>query len=508
MTAWLGCWLPLALAYAVALRWCVDRWNAPTEYFAHCWLLPPLAAWLVWSRRATWRQVPTHGERAGLWLLVPGLGLHFAGVLLMVDSWSAASLLLTVPGALWCSLGRARLAGHWPIVGLLLFVVPAPVFVEGRLAFGLKEIAVQGGTALANGFGVAVRRVGDELALPGQSGALYVADACGGLRSLLAMLTLAYCLAFFLGTPSPRRRVGLLLAAPILAVAANTTRIAVLCLLARTFGLEFAQGTGHSVANAAEWVVLVLALLGIDLALSRRAPAPAAAVVATGGPGGVQATALSPRRLWLPLWLLAVPLLLLSLHRPAGVSRDRAERLPMALAGYTLMPRSSEAEAAFQARLPRWRELLGTADFVWRHYRGPQGRDVQLVALFHDANWKSVHPPRICIEGSDMDIERDDLVELPDLGAAVVGSKVVARRRSDGWRFVTLSVFGTTDWLSGDYYAFTWYHLPRALLRANRSGFLLRAESAIWADESEADAARRCLRFLRAAVPAARELLE
>lgn len=505
MKAFLAVFLPLLVAYAATLWWCVERWNAPTQYFAHCWLVPLVGLFVVHQRRQQWRQVPAVRDRRGLWLLVPALVLHLAGALLMVDSWSAASLVFAVPGAAWFALGAPRLRGLWPVVWLVLFVVPMPIYVEGRVAFTLKEIAVQGGAALANGLGADIVRNGDLLQPRGLAGALYVADACGGLRSLLAMLTLAYCLAFFVGPRTWPRRVALLTLAPVLAIAANTARIAVLCLLARGWGVPFAEGTGHTVANCVEWVTLVAALLLVDARWPRGARDPAAgpapASVARPATAGRLATAGTV------LWLAALPLLGLSLYRPGGSSKARAEALPETLAGYTVVPRDAAEEARFQQNLPRWRELLGTGDFVWRRYRDAAGAMVNLVALFHDTNWKSVHPPRICIEGSGMDIEVDDLVPAGELAAGANASRIVARSRTDGWRYVTLSVFGTADWLSGDYWEFTWHHLPRALVRANLSGFLLRVESPVRPDEDTAAAEARCRQFLRALLPAAREPL-
>jgi exosortase len=494
--------LPLFVAYATTLQWCVDRWNAPTEYFAHCWLVPVIGAVVVWWRRRDWRQRPAAIDPRGWWLLGPGLLLHLAGALLMVDSWSAMSLVLTVPGAAWLALGRHRLHGLWPVVWLVLFAVPLPMYVEGRLAFVLKEFAVQGGAALANLFGADVLRLGDRLQPRGIDGALYVADACGGLRSLLAMLTMAYCLACFVGAASVWRRLLLLVAAPLLAIAANTLRIAVLCLFARAFGVPFAEGTGHTLANIAEWVALVLALLGLDGLTGRwfqaRPQAPPPPLLVPGGHRG---------RTLLLLALLAVPLLWWSLHRPFAGAGARAQQLPDQVAGFALVPRDATEEAQFQQNLPRWRELLGTGDFVWRRYRDQAGNWINLVALFHDNNWKSVHPPRICIEGSNMDIVVDDLVPASWLGADVELGRILARSRADGWRYLTLSAFGTADWVAGDYWDFTWHHLPRALVRAKMAGFLLRVESPVGRAEEPAAAQARCEGFLRDLLPKAQELL-
>jgi exosortase len=503
----LAVFLPILVAYGATLAWCIDRWNAATQYFAHCWLLLPIAAFVLWRRRAMWANAPRQHDRRGLWLLVPGLLLHATGALLMVDSWSAASLVLTVPGAAWLALGRERLRGQWPVLWLVLFLVPLPIYVEGRVAFELKEVAVRGGAWLANVLGADIVRSGDHLRATGIDGALYVASACGGLRSLLAMTTLAYCLAFFTGGCGPWRRVVLVGLAPVCAIVANLVRIALLCGLLRWCGIDFAQGTGHDFANGAEWVALLATLLLLDRWWPRRVEGalPARIVTGSGAVGLLPPT--MPRATTICLWSLAPVLLTLSLWRPAGGVADRAEGLPRTLAGYDWVPRGEDAEARFQRDLPQFRDLLGTSDFVWRTYRNADGTWLNIVALFHDTNWKSVHPPRICIEGSGMDVQSDDLWPVPGLGDGLAASRIVARRRRDGQVFVTLSVFGTGDWLAGDYWAFTWHHLPRAMLRANMSGFQLRVEMPV-PDAAALEAVQqRCAAFLQALVPAARERL-
>ncbi len=505
MRAFLLVFAPLLLAYLTALQWCVDRWNAPTQYYEHCWLVPAIGAFVVWRRRPVWSKSVASVDRRGLWLLAPALCMHFVGAALMIDSLSATSLALAVPGAAWFALGRARLAGLWPVLWLSLFLVPAPIVVEGWTAFVLKDFAVGGGAGLAGLLGADLERRGSELVLRG-GGSLYVADACGGLRSLLAMVTISYCLAFFVGAASWRRRAGLLALALPVAVGANIVRIAGLCLMAQWFGVPFAEGTGHTIANVVEWAAAVAALVAIDALLSRGAPPPPRPVSGAVAPAaGPRAPSLA--RAGAVLWLLAVPLLWLSLYRPGGSDAHRAERVPDVVGGYAVVPRTPAEEADFQRHLPRWRELLGTADFAWRRYRDEQGARINLVATFHDTNWKSVHAPRICIEGSNMDIELDDLRPLEGVAGGSSVSRIVARSRDDGWRYLTLSLFGTRSWASGSYSEFALHHMPLALLRNNESGFLLRVETPVARGEDLAAAERRCAEFLRELVPACRELL-
>jgi EpsI family protein len=509
MRAFWCVFLPLSVAYATAVQWCIDRWNAPTQYYQHCWLVPVVAAVVLWLRRTDWRGRPTAVDPRGLWLLVPALLMHLAGAALMVESLSAASLVLAIPGAAWLALGRERLRGLWPVLWLSVFLVPTPIVVEGWMAFYLKEVAVTAGAGLANLLGADLARRGAELQLVGTASSLYVADACSGLRSLLAMLTISYCVAFFMGEPQWRRRAVLLALAVPIAVAANVVRIACLCLFARWFGVGFAEGTGHDLANAFEWVAAVLLLLGVDGLVSRGlvpTPAPATGPAATSVP---TAPVGAWRRHAVWLYPAAALLLWLSLYKPAASGAMRAERLPEQVGAYQLVPRNEAEQAAFLRNLPRWRELLGTPDFVWRRYRAQDGGRVNLVVTYHDTNWKSVHAPRICIEGSNMDIERDDLLPAPWLGEPTTVSRIVARSRDDGWRYVTYSLFGTRTWSSGSYGEFAWHHMPLAILRRNESGFLLRVESPIEPGETDASAAeRRCAAFLTELLPLSRQLLE
>jgi len=268
VTPVLAVFLPLAIAYATALQWVWDIWVLEESYYSHGPLLPLLAAFVVWRTRARWSSLPRAADPRGWWLLGPGLLLHLVGAALTIDSLSAASLCLTVPGAVWLAVGGARARTFWPLFGLLPFAVPLPLFATGRIAFELKEVAVTGGLALANALGLGGVREGAHLFVPGRAEALLVEDPCGGLRSLLALTTLGWCCAFLLGTPRLRRVWILVLSLP-LALALNVVRIAFLCFAAKWWGVEYASTSAHDLANATVWIVAVVVLLALDRAFSR-----------------------------------------------------------------------------------------------------------------------------------------------------------------------------------------------------------------------------------------------
>ncbi|MCC6669836.1 MAG: exosortase/archaeosortase family protein [Planctomycetes bacterium] len=262
--------LPLLIAYAATLHWMWEVWTLPESYYSHGPLVPLVAALVVWARAAAWRDLPAATDLRGFRLLAPALALHLAAAALTIDSLSAASLVLAVPGAAWLALGAARARALAPVLGLTAFCVPLPLFVSGRVAFTLKEWATGAALTLANGTGLGATRAGAFLHVPGQDAPLLVADACGGLRSLVALATLGYCIAFFLGEQRGARRWILLALALPIAFVVNVVRIVALCWLARLHSVEFAAGNGHDLVNALAWIVALVLLVLCDRLLSRR----------------------------------------------------------------------------------------------------------------------------------------------------------------------------------------------------------------------------------------------
>ncbi len=256
--------LPLLIAYAAALWWVGEMWVLEGSYYAHGPLVPLVGAVVIWARRNQWASQPLHPDPRGWWLLTPALVLLFLGAALTIDSVMASSLLLAIPGAALLACGTARLRSLWPVLWLPVLAVPPPLYLSGRIAFELKEIAVGAGMGMANLFGLGAWRVGADLFVPGQVEGLVVADACGGLRSLLALTTLGYCIAFFMGPQRGMRRWLLLAVAGPVALLCNVIRIAIICWVASWWGVPFATGTGHDLVNALAWALDLGILVGLD----------------------------------------------------------------------------------------------------------------------------------------------------------------------------------------------------------------------------------------------------
>ncbi len=199
------------------------------------------------------------------------------------------------------------------------------------------------------------------------------------------------------------------------------------------------------------------------------------------------------------VWLLAPGLLWLSLYRPFIPSSGRAVQLPLQVGDFTMSEDLALSEKEFS--------LLGTNDAVWRSYRQEDGGLARVVAVFHQQNWKSVHPPHICLRGSNMVILEDESAKITLDSEELTVGRILARSKDSGDSYLNLYVFGAPGFTSESYLGFFLHHAPLALLRASVGGFLLRVE--VWIDPVDpAGSEARAQRMLAAILPPARALVE
>ena len=200
------------------------------------------------------------------------------------------------------------------------------------------------------------------------------------------------------------------------------------------------------------------------------------------------------------LWVLAPLLLTLSSVRPVSVRSDRAAQVPKQLGRYGLKNQRTIT--------PNIERLLGTRDVAWWEYADPEGNVIYLTAVFHDQNWKSLHPPHICIRGSGFDINVDENYEV-DLGgnSETIGRLLATVQGSPGRDYVSLYAFVGQDFITPSYSGFYLEHAFPALFRQATPGFLMRIEAFVGKDGAVATEAR-CLEMFRLFLPVGQNLIK
>ena len=228
----------------------LDWWNDPDA--GHGLLLAPLAVWLAWKRGL----LPAQPQRiAGATLLVAGIGLRYLSGLAAELFTMRISMVLAALGILLFFRG-ARQAVHWwlPIV-LVGLSIPIPAVLTNTLALPLQLKASSWGATLLAARHVPVELSGNIIRLPGRD--LFVTEACSGLRSLTALLSLGV-LVGGLWLQHPISRVLLILLALPVAMAVNAVRVFLTGFLVYFVDPSMGEGFMHLSEG---WLLFVVAFL-------------------------------------------------------------------------------------------------------------------------------------------------------------------------------------------------------------------------------------------------------
>lgn len=272
----------VAAASAAAFVWFVWRtvWiiaQASVLYpdYSHCALIPFLAGFLVWTRRVELKNRGGGSHWMGIPLVAAGLALSLLG------SWYAIALqpgslgyvfllgvgtVLILSGGLWAFLGTNRLRTLSVPLGFLLFSIPLPESVISTLTAPLRTVAVMGATLLLRIGGLAAHREGNIIELA--NGSIGVDDACSGVRSVWILLAFA-AFMYAVVRVSGFRAVLLLLAVPVLAIAANLVRVGLSALAVACGHAKLAEGTVHEIAGVITAGLASACIVWLGLVLSR-----------------------------------------------------------------------------------------------------------------------------------------------------------------------------------------------------------------------------------------------
>ena len=255
----------LLAIYRPVLHGMVLHWYSDQDY-SHGFLIAPLAAYFVWQRRKKLLRAPIEPSWWGLAPLVLG-SLTFAVGRLGVELMNLrASFVITLIGLVVLLLGRPvfRILA-FPLLFLFL-MIPLPQSLVNVVAFPLQLVAADAAVNIVQMFGIPALREGNIIHLANAS--LFVAEACSGLRSLMALITLGIVFAYFFRKTLVERLIIVASAIPI-AVLVNAFRVALTGILTHFYGQAAAGGVIHETQGLVTFGIAFLVLLGEAWLLAR-----------------------------------------------------------------------------------------------------------------------------------------------------------------------------------------------------------------------------------------------
>ncbi len=257
--AWItaaACLVLLCAAFHQEVAAAVHVWNRSTAY-GHCWLVLPIVAWLLWERRpllggavrpAAWPALAAIPVVL-VWVVADWLGL-MEGRQLALVGFAELLLIACLGWRLWWSLAAAFL--------YLVFLVPFGAFLTPALQRFTTGFILGGLTLLDIPFQA------DTFQITIPEGVFYVAEACAGLRFLIASVAfgVVYAVTIF---RSPWRRAAFIAVSCVVPVVANGFRGLGIVLLGHTLGSAEAGAADHLIYGYVffSFIILMLALSGL-----------------------------------------------------------------------------------------------------------------------------------------------------------------------------------------------------------------------------------------------------
>lgn len=228
-----------------------DWWTDPDA--GHGLLLFPLALWLGW--RSGRVAHPRPRPALGLALLIGAILLRYMGGLAAELFTQRVGMLGAFGGLVVYFLGVAQIRRWWLPLTLVALSIPLPAVILGTLALPLQFKASQLGASLLASRHVPVELSGNVIHLPGRD--LFVTEACSGLRSLTALVSLGI-LAGGLWLGTVWGRLILVGAAVPVAMLLNGIRIFLTGFLVFYVNPKLADGFMHLSEG---WVIFVVAFV-------------------------------------------------------------------------------------------------------------------------------------------------------------------------------------------------------------------------------------------------------
>lgn len=225
--------LLVGLNYSL-LRVMVLKWLETGGNWTHCAIIPLFSLYLLYARREELFTCPRRPAITGLAIMMLALAIELPWVMFRLPGTFYVAqnmMLLSVFGLVLYLAGWKMMRLAWLPILYLFFAIPVPDLAYARVAVPLQGLSAKGAVAILHVLQVDIRSTASNLELITRSGArtsLTVAEACSGMRMLMAFVALGVAMAYLDYKPIWQRAVLVAAAVPI-AIFCNVIRVTITC---------------------------------------------------------------------------------------------------------------------------------------------------------------------------------------------------------------------------------------------------------------------------------------
>lgn len=225
-TRWHAGAAALMAGLAVLATW--DAWKdiyhlaVTDEEYSHVFLVPIVAACMVWVRRHRFRFCKPSGTALGFIITAIGWLMTTYGFYSGTQSlWHGGAVVLLI-GCMMSVLGKHMLFRFFPAVAVLVFVIPVPGFIRQEIALPLQSWTARIAQFVFDLINVPVKRHANLLSLNDQP--VNIGEACNGVRMVFALVLIGYAFCFGLALRNSVRFM-ILAVSPLATIFCNVVRI-------------------------------------------------------------------------------------------------------------------------------------------------------------------------------------------------------------------------------------------------------------------------------------------
>lgn len=308
----------------------VAVWAESTAY-SHCYFVLPIALYILWDRRDTLRDArpqPQPWLALGMvplglvWLLAERMGI-MEGRQLVAMTMLELLFLVVLGWRTWWLMSAGLLYLYFLVPFGAFLTVPLQHFTSDFIRFGLNVLGIPNYI--------------DAFMIEIPEGRFFVAEACAGLRFLIAAVAFGVLYSVLIYR-SPWRRLGFMLASIAIPIIANGFRALGIVVLGHILGSAQAAAADHIIYG---WlffsvVILLLILAGMPFREDMPVARPPAATPVTPPP--VTPRPATPTR---PVYLAAVFACVIAVLAPAvaaALDRQAGTVTPVAMPRFLAMP--------------------------------------------------------------------------------------------------------------------------------------------------------------------------
>ncbi|MFW5840403.1 MAG: exosortase/archaeosortase family protein, partial [Planctomycetota bacterium] len=209
---------------SIVLHWLQDtNWT-------HGFIIPLFSIYLIYQRRDEIFTAPRNTNFLGMPVMIVGIL-----VLFLLYAWipfpylSRLAMPVILLGLVWFLCGTRLMILLWLPIFYIVFAIPMPDMLYQYISVPLQQLAAKASAAILALAGVQIEVSFSNLTIVGQSGEVYsltVAEACSGVRSLMAFAALGVALAYITDKPLWHRVVMVLSILPV-AIFCNVIRVTI-----------------------------------------------------------------------------------------------------------------------------------------------------------------------------------------------------------------------------------------------------------------------------------------